>query len=216
MASSFSRLLLPAMIAAIIGAAPAAAIQTQFGQAVIEDFEGYAPGTLEIAFPEAEPDTFGVLSGGIVALGTPEFPATSGTMVYTGTNMVFDIADAVNYSWPGVSFRLSSGLGPVTFTVFDYDPDLDVDVVVHNIVLPSLLVASPVSFGTEDNPVFLTRFTLSSATAFAIDDLQMGLENVMPGIPEPASWLMMILGFGAVGLRLRHRQTAAGHVEPAA
>ena len=39
-----------------------------------------------------------------------------------------------------------------------------------------------------------------------IDDEGDNVDSVVPAVPEPASWLMMILGVGALGLMLRYRR----------
>ncbi|HET6941946.1 MAG TPA: PEPxxWA-CTERM sorting domain-containing protein [Sphingomicrobium sp.] len=31
---------------------------------------------------------------------------------------------------------------------------------------------------------------------------------VPPGVPEPSTWAMMLLGFGAIGFSMRHRRRA--------
>ncbi len=41
------------------------------------------------------------------------------------------------------------------------------------------------------------------------DDLVVGLQFSTSAIPEPATWLMMILGFGVVGLQIRRRERKA-------
>lgn len=35
------------------------------------------------------------------------------------------------------------------------------------------------------------------------------IAQLVPGLPEPASWAMMLLGFGAIGLAMRRRKVAA-------
>jgi len=40
----------------------------------------------------------------------------------------------------------------------------------------------------------------------ALNDVPIG--NVVPGVPEPTTWVMMLLGFGAMGMTLRRRRPA--------
>lgn len=49
----------------------------------------------------------------------------------------------------------------------------------------------------------------SEPAGFAIDNLRFGLPGqvVNPGIPEPASWAMLIAGFGLTGAAMRKRRT---------
>lgn len=52
----------------------------------------------------------------------------------------------------------------------------------------------------------ITGFTISSDVGFAIGDFYTGSVSA---IPEPASWLTMIAGFGLVGFAMRRRKAAA-------
>jgi len=48
--------------------------------------------------------------------------------------------------------------------------------------------------------------TIRQGNDFAIDDINLDTRSIVnPGIPEPASWAMMIAGFGLVGGSLRAR-----------
>jgi hypothetical protein len=49
---------------------------------------------------------------------------------------------------------------------------------------------------------FTTLRLTSDINAFEIDNI------AVRGVPEPATWAMMLLGFGAVGFALRRRRTA--------
>ena len=51
----------------------------------------------------------------------------------------------------------------------------------------------------------------SEPAGFAIDNLRFGLPGqvVNPGVPEPASWAMLIAGFGLTGAALRRRRQPA-------
>jgi hypothetical protein len=55
-----------------------------------------------------------------------------------------------------------------------------------------------------ENPFTTISFAPTSVDGYAIDDLTIGEARMaMGGIPEPATWTMMIFGFGAVGGTLR-------------
>ncbi len=43
-----------------------------------------------------------------------------------------------------------------------------------------------------------------SGTNFAIDDLEISESAITPAVPEPATWMSMLLGFGVVGAAIRH------------
>lgn len=49
--------------------------------------------------------------------------------------------------------------------------------------------------------------TIRFGNDFVLDDIAFGTSR--PGVPEPATWTMMIVGFGAAGAMLRRRRPAA-------
>jgi len=60
-----------------------------------------------------------------------------------------------------------------------------------------------------------TTVTLSANTGFAytLDTLLYGTREAVAGVPEPATWAMLLLGFGALGFALRrHKPTVGGRV----
>ena len=198
---------------ALIGAAqPLAAAQTENGFQIIEDFEARDLGPTDINFCSVgypEEDCLGVLSGGSISEATMAFPATSGTQVYTGTEITLDIADKVNYSWPA-ALAFVSGTAPIRLRAWGYDYDLEMEILVGDISTFGDDVNTSLGFGSDTDQWFLTRVTFSSDQVFAMDDLALGLADVMPGVPEPANWAMLIAGFGLTGgaLRLRRATTA--------
>ena len=59
------------------------------------------------------------------------------------------------------------------------------------------------------------RVTISYGTAglYAfIDDFRLGAPAATGAVPEPATWAMMLVGFGAVGGALRRRQKVATRI----
>ncbi len=192
--------------AAVLAAAtPAAATRTYEGFSETEDFEGLASGAASLDFGNATPDD-GILSGGTVTAGTLALPAHSGSQVYGGTTITFDVSDKVDYTWPAFAAWV---VGParIFLSVYTYDPNTMVEsyheaAVTDSPTVPGLL---RIGYGRNDAPGQYTRAVFSSDQPFVIDDFTLGLVDVPPGIPEPASWASMIAGFGLAGAATRRR-----------
>lgn len=60
---------------------------------------------------------------------------------------------------------------------------------------------------TTANLSLLNNNTAFSGNDFTVDDIMLG--TLRPGVPEPATWAMMLLGFGAIGLTARRQRAAA-------
>jgi hypothetical protein len=194
--------------AMLAGSAPTLAAQSAIGSQILEDFEGYPTGPramnfCTVGFPDE--DCLGTLSGGTVAAETPAFPAASGSQVYVGTSITLSIFDNYNYSWPAVS-ALVSGADPIRLQVWEYDSNAAGEVLRFDSFSAANTVNFFFNFGDDLSPQYLTRFTFSSTSEFAMDDLRLGLPDVPPGVPEPASWAMLVLGFGMMGTALRQRR----------
>lgn len=60
----------------------------------------------------------------------------------------------------------------------------------------------------KNNPFDAIRFgnTASGSDFFGFDDMTIGDVEQVTGVPEPATWAMMIVGMGAVGGALRRRR----------
>lgn len=61
--------------------------------------------------------------------------------------------------------------------------------------------------GPIDNPTLLTG-TFTIFDDFSGSPISLTVEPV-PGVPEPTSWAMMLLGFGAIGWQLRRNKISA-------
>ncbi len=71
-----------------------------------------------------------------------------------------------------------------------------------NILATITFSGFPSSFSFLQNGI--KSVTFFSNSQFGVDDLMFG--NVAGGVPEPATWAMMILGFGVIGGALRSRR----------
>ena len=68
-------------------------------------------------------------------------------------------------------------------------------------------IAPTLFTGTPDSPVFLTgTFTLVNPF-FGNGTLTISPVVVSGAVPEPATWVMMFLGFGGIGFAMRRRST---------
>lgn len=79
----------------------------------------------------------------------------------------------------------------------------------------TLFSSGPITVGTGDRPSHFA-FSLSSASGIGIQwgpsGFNTGIDNVdfsagPGGVPEPATWALMLIGFGAVGLATRRRES---------
>lgn len=151
------------------------------------------------------------VSGGAVTLGTPANPAQSGAQVYGGTSILITVGpaqqDLIDYSWPDFG-AFVTGTTDILLELSAFDYNLQVEVPVFaTLVGPGI---SYLSGGSTDFWYgFYTSARFSSAEYFTMDTLALGLPNVAPGVPEPATWALLIGGFGLTGTALRRRRGVA-------
>lgn len=59
-------------------------------------------------------------------------------------------------------------------------------------------------------PLTATAQTLSNSQAYGLNELKVFAGTPVSGaIPEPASWAMMLLGFGTIGVAMRRGKVVA-------
>jgi hypothetical protein len=102
------------------------------------------------------------------------------------------------------TFNLLGGTGNVDFTgtVFGITSD--------GVDFSRQISGNGQNFGgiTGDAGERFTGFTLASSGGFATFQ-QLRLDGVASGVPEPATWALMLMGFGAVGFSMRRGRHAA-------
>jgi hypothetical protein len=79
------------------------------------------------------------------------------------------------------------------------------DIMGVGILLPAIQRAREAAFALEKGDSFFLSFTSSGDPAFD----RVGLSMRVTAVPEPASWAMMITGFGLTGAVIRRRRTLA-------
>ena len=176
----------------------------------VETFDGRAVGasTFNISNAAFMFDT--KLSGGQVAVAAPDWQPYSGTQVYTGTGgtpIELRTQDEDQFTWPGVGAWVS-GTDTITLEAFKFNVSSQMEEAIGSVSITGGAVPVYLSIGSFADPLHISYVTFSSDAAFAIDDLTLGIEGIGPGIPEPAAWALMVLGFGAIGASLRYRSRA--------
>jgi hypothetical protein len=194
---------------ATAGASQAATIAT-------EDFEGVVTGWTDNSVSDP-----GVNAGGFTRhLGRFGGGATSAkTFALSGAQSAVTISfDFYRFdSWDGETFTASAtatdGSNSVNEIGFFFDGGPT------NVYNPSWTDRkTPLSFVLNTSATSFT-LTFSSTLDQGFSDESWGVDNLLitdnsridpgPGVPEPSSWALMILGFGTAGAMLRRRERVA-------
>lgn len=137
--------------------------------------------------------------------GESDFNAVNSTD--TGSLLMTDLSVDFTFSYDAVTFNLSPPNGETS------DMFLSVNGGAFTFSVPNAVITDPLGNGEN-------KFVLSATGGDAIHTLdfsfdpgvdhiqQIRVGNPIAGVvPEPATWAMMILGFGGVGSLLRRRRT---------
>lgn len=192
--------------ALVCAASPASAAGFQY----IVTFDDLALGTTSFTINNGLFDIH--IAGGIVVTLDPA-AAHSGTQGYSGTSISITTSTPADFSLPAVGAWVTAQTS-VVLQAYEYDM-----ATAGEVPLPAIASAAPatldyLSVGSEAAPRFVTSaiFSVGRTEQFVMDDLTLGLENVIPGIPEPASWTMMLAGFGLIGTAWRRSARPACRV----
>lgn len=176
-----------------------------------EDFEGIALGAPPIAltFTGSAGSINGSLTGGGSLVGAPTFGtfATSGQQFYDNQFNAFT-----------VSFTSAiAAFGFYGTDVGDVRSPLEITLDAGLTSQRNFTVANTINganasllfWGVTDvtNPFTTVTFGRSGADRFGFDDLTVGdARQVTGAVPEPATWAMMLVGFGLIGATVRRRK----------
>jgi hypothetical protein len=202
-------------IALLLCAAAPTAAAVQNGNQVIEDFDALTNswgGAITLILSAH-------VSGGTIQTKAvdldPAFPPFSDSNVLFGRSITVQLDDPFNDSYPAFGAFVTGG-DVVTLDVYAYDYALATEVLYGSTATPGANIVGSalppniyLAFANPPGGALLTRAVFHSAQDFAIDNLALGLPDGPVGIPEPASWTLLIAGFGAVGTQLRRRMPTA-------
>ena len=148
-----------------------------------------------------------------VAAQTTFFEITSGNTVFSAFNLSGD-----PFTWDdgyATYYNVDYTVGPDRGYVGFYDLDSDVEGEVGGLTFSDgsgTFSGDQLYGGTEDSPTF----TSGSYQIYGdLDNQPTAAYTVsITNVPEPATWLMMILGFGTVGVALRRKQRSSSLAVP--
>ncbi|MBI1197704.1 MAG: choice-of-anchor A family protein [Phenylobacterium sp.] len=184
--------------------AQAATMATDLGElstylSTLTTTEAYTVNANNIGFDaNASSDAVAVFSLSDLSVFTNKYP----DFTYpTGYDLVVVNVSGTNLSFPGgFNFNGPSGLGTKVIWNFYEATTLNFNTSFYGSVLAPNAVVSTNNFveGT------LVAKTLNAGGEVHMSNL--GGTYTVPGVPEPATWALMILGFGGAGAMLRRRR----------
>ena len=191
-----------------------AAFEAAVGALTTEDFSGYAAGTTI-----ADGGTLGALtydflsvpagSGGVI---TDIYNSTSGNSLGVDRGPPGLDAQDFFYDLEGVEVTLPYAVRAFGILVNTNLPQTNFFYFSDRPITPFQRTANAYDFGTftflgiiRDNPFDKVKWFTSNEAAV----VEIQYERLGGGVvPEPGTWALMILGFGAAGAALRRRQAA--------
>jgi PEP-CTERM motif len=174
------------------------------------DFYSYQTGAVGFTFQQA---TWSIVSGASVNTGT--IVASGVTNVTNGGLMGYRAQDTTPTATNRAIYRLNADIPDLILAVGNYFLTWSLTgtaasgpwtpPVINAAGAPVVGDALQSISGGAYAPLVEAGSGLNAALPFTINGTQGGV----PIVPEPASWLMMIAGFGLVGAGMRRRQTSA-------
>jgi len=157
-----------------------------------------------ITFDTATPEGFSV-KGGVIQSGDNEFGKTvTGSSNYLTTNLASGTGSASIFSKVGFN-TISFDWGTIdtynTFGLLDAAGNAFYTMTGQQIVPHDSVNGSRISL-TSDQSIYGLRL-FSNSPAFEVDNVTFSATAV----PEPGTWGMMVIGFGAMGLAMRRRSS---------
>lgn len=199
------------MRSGLICAALAALLSSAPCEATVVTFDELVPGGLSYDYLSPEQirfQTFNVLDGSLVAIGPDQGGADPNGIALGVQSSLFDLRGLniyTNQAGPGTAFPWGSFDNP-TFDIAALGSEGGAVTILYYLATSSQPISQSVAltgtFQTIASPytnvLNVQVRPASGNVAFQVDNF-----SFQAYVPEPSTWALMILGFGAIGLALR-------------
>jgi hypothetical protein len=118
-----------------------------------------------------------------------------------------------------LTFKLLGGFGfsQADFGILQATDDITLHFILSDGTTQDITIPKPTGnepFGIQASAgTFITQVDINTTAGSYNTFKQLKLGGFSPGaVPEPATWAMMLLGFGGIGMAMRRRRTAAGRL----
>ena len=193
----------PANAAPIVNFTPGTSVSALTGYNVVQDFNG-AAGSYGLSGGVQGTD-YQILSGNVTNVGA--VPNNSGTpylAVLGGKQVTYTFAAAAGQ----IAFDWGTASADNTLFLTDVFGNTT------SFVVPSSNANAPVNSNYNVNGVLISSgngAAIKSLT-FASGKNSFEVDNIAVAVPEPATWAMILVGFGMMGASMRYRRRATNVV----
>ncbi|MEG3174746.1 PEPxxWA-CTERM sorting domain-containing protein [Sphingomonas sp. RB3P16] len=167
---------------------------------------GFENGTTQGDVIQGQYESSGVTFSGATILRIPDYNFGD-YPTHGGKAVVYNSDGDIRLFFSSLTFDVSAyatTATPLLMTAYGLD----------GVILGSSLLAPNIGstsmIGYRGQGVSSVLFSSGAVGNFTLDDVSFG--PAVSAAPEPASWAMMILGFGAIGAALRRRERRAPRV----
>ena len=146
-------------------------------------------------------------SSGTPQITTAFLTSTSPNGLGTTTSGFFQAADSTTFTFDSPITAFAIDINTFADTAGAYDVMLNTGDQAFSIfeTFPGVGTGEFIGF-TSATPFTSVILTSNTGFAYTLDTLIYGEAAAVGGVPEPATWAMILLGFGAVGWAMRRRK----------
>ena len=183
----------PANAAPTISFTPGSSVGA--GYNVVQNFNG-ASGSYGVTGVQGS--DYGIITGNVSGIGAvPNGSGTPYLAVFGGKSVTYTFANAVS----NVAFDWGTASSDNVLTI------TDINGLATTYSVPNSSVPNGTNYNANGLLVSAANGPAIRSLTFASGSNSFEVDNIAVAVPEPATWGMMILGFGLMGVALRRRST---------